>query len=306
MITVHIKEFVGLPVVDFNVEKGADDYKSQVYRIGFDWDDEIPVEEQWAKFIENPNCSDAPGIIIGCFDETCDDPEPIYKLLLDNCGRFPNLRGLYLGEAVLEESEISWIEHSDITPFFNAYPGLEDFRIRGGGASLAPVRHIGLKRLVFESGGLPSAIPNSVAQCVFPELEHLEFFFGTDNYGWDGTAETAKPFLYNNPFPKLTYLGLRNCEEADEVAELVAKAPVLEQLEVLDLSLGNLGDEGGRALLESDGIRKLKKLDLRHHFLSDELMAAFADLPIEVDVSDQQSMRQYGDGDPYRYISITE
>jgi hypothetical protein len=92
----------------------------------------------------------------------------------------------------------------------------------------------------------------------------------------------------------------------DEIAGVVALAPVLGQLEVLDLSLGTLGDDGARALLGSPAVRKLKKLDLHHHYISAPLAAELKKLGIEVDLSDQEVPDDWGGGDLHRYISVSE
>lgn len=64
---------------------------------------------------------------------------------------------------------------------------------------------------------------------------------------------------------------------------------------------GTLGDEGGQALLDRPAITNLKKLDLHHHYLSDEMRKRFQSLPIEVDVSGQESEDDYG-----RYVAVGE
>ena len=78
-------------------------------------------------------------------------------------------------------------------------------------------------------------------------IEHLELYLGTDDYGWDGSIDDVLPLLADDRFPRLKYLGLRDSEIADGVAQAVAKSPLLEKLDVLDLSLGTLGDEGAAA-----------------------------------------------------------
>lgn len=301
--THNLSEFGGLPVR--NYEMGSTpDYGAYAYRFTMSWNDKAKITDQLQAFLGDPACSETKALLIGNWVEG--GPEEIVEILIQEAGKLPNLRALFMAEVIYEENEVSWIEQTDYTKLLSTYPGLEEFRVRGSmNLDLSPIRHISLKRLHFESGGLPKSILENVAQCVFPELEHLEFYTGTDEYGWDGEAEDLRPFLFDNPFPKLKYLGLRNCEIANEVAGLAASAPILDQLEVLDLSLGNLTDTGGQALLDSEGIRKLQKLDLHHHYLSDELMAALQALPIEVDVSDQEEADEYDDELEY-YIAITE
>jgi hypothetical protein len=89
------------------------------------------------------------------------------------------------------------------------------------------------------------------------------------------------------------------------VAAVLAHAPVLEQIRVLDLSLGTLSDEGAAALLASPAVRQLEKLDLHHHYCSEETMAALQGLGIEVDVSERQEPQNWGNGD-HRFVAVGE
>jgi hypothetical protein len=77
---------------------------------------------------------------------------------------------------------------------------------------------------------------------------------------------------------------------------------VLERLEVLDLSMGTLGDAGAAALLNSPAVRKLKKLDVHHHYCSDGMVKRLEALGIEVDASDPEG--ESGPDD--RYVQVSE
>lgn len=74
----------------------------------------------------------------------------------------------------------------------------------------------------------------------------------------------------------------------------VAQAPLLERLQRLELSLGNLTNDGARSLLASPSIHRLHELVIEHHYLSPELVAALESLDLQVDV-DPEAM----DGDEY-------
>ena len=201
---------------------------------------------------------------------------------------------------------MSWINQGDVSPLWAAFPKLEHFRIRGSnGLNLGALEHANLKSLVIECGGLPVSVIHEITASTLPALEHLELYLGTDSYGWDGSVADLQPILSGNLFPKLTYLGLRNAEIADDVAAAVAQAAIVERIKVLDLSLGALTDTGAKALLESSAILKLEKLDLHHHFMSSEVAAQLKALPIDVDVSEQLQEDRYGD-DVYRYIAVSE
>src|SRR5262249_21721721 len=161
-----------------------------------------------------------------------------------------------------EENEVSWIIQSDISPIFQAYPALEYFRIRGSdGLSIGGgINHTALKSLIFESGGLPADIIREIAASKLPALEHLEIWTGSNGYGGAPTTKALRPFLDGSAWPRLRYLGLRDSEYADEIAEALMGASILGQLDTLDLSLGTLGDRGGEALLNNPALKRLGKL----------------------------------------------
>jgi hypothetical protein len=146
-------------------------------------------------------------------------------------------------------------------------------------------------------------VVRAVGRADLPALEHLELWLGTEQYGADTTVADLKGIFAGKGLPALRYLGLRNSEIADAIARALARAPVLERIEVLDLSLGNLGDEGAEALLANPGVARLKKLDIHHHFVSDALMAQLDALGIEVDVSDPE---EPDEDDRGRYIAVSE
>jgi hypothetical protein len=141
-----------------------------------------------------------------------------------------------------------------------------------------------------------------VAAAELPELTHLELWLGEDNYGATWTMEEIAPIIEASRFPKLEYLGLRDSEQADEIAAALAKSPALSRIATLDLSLGNLSDKGGEALLAAPSVRRLKKLDLHHHYLSNATMKKFRALGIPVNLDDQRE----ADEDNYRYIAVGE
>lgn len=89
----------------------------------------------------------------------------------------------------------------------------------------------------------------------------------------------------------------------------LADAPVVDRLESLDLSLGTLGDEGMAALLAGRPLTHLRKLDLHHHFLSNEMIARLrAALPgVDIDLSDVQKADSPSTWNPSgRYIAVSE
>ena len=299
-------------VQEWSPAEGEPDFsESKVFRFRSGYNEKPTVREILKAFCEHDAAIETEAIIIGMDDDFTygHSSAPIIELLAENRDRLPRLKGLYIGEIEQEENEISWINNCDMTPLLVEFPGLEELRIRGGnGLAFQPTRHICLKKLVIETGGLDKSVLPPLLESVFPELQHLELWLGDDYYGWNGSAEDVRPFFYQNPYPKLNYLGIKNCIHQNEIAKLAADAPVLEQIETLDLGAGTLRDEGGEALLNSENVRSLKHLDLSHHFLCDEMMVRFesSDLSDVVNLDDQEEPDDWGDGENHYYISVSE
>ena len=171
--------------------------------------------EHLQHFVESECAEHAVGLVIGNWSG--DDPDKDCKRIVDyltkNAGRLPNLRAIYLGDIVQEENEISWIRQTDISPLLNAFPNLEMLRVRGGdGLSIKKPAHKRLRGLAIETGGLPKSVVQSVCKAKFPNLEYLELWLGTEEYGADFAVSDLQPILANKNFPKLKYLGLRNSD----------------------------------------------------------------------------------------------
>jgi hypothetical protein len=142
-----------------------------------------------------------------------------------------------------------------------------------------------------------------------PKLEHLELWLGTPSYEGIDNPTPLAPLLSGKRFKNLKTLALRNCEIADAVAKAVVESSLIERLEVLDFSLGNIGDPGAEALLTSPAVRKLKKLDLHHHYISPLFVKHLRELPLEVDLNDahKPEVHTYGETTYVdRYITVSE
>lgn len=307
-IDEHLSEFDGLPVVDFLSAEEAEEplppVASAAWRIAIDYDAGA-FERVFARFFEQVDTSQVTSLIIGFWGAAYDenDVKPV-ELLVNVAGRLPRLRALFLGDIEPDEAEISWIEHSDITPLFTAFPGLRRLEVRGGtGLTMDPIKSEALTVLRFESGGLPAGVVRAVAASDLPNLEHLDLWLGVENYGGDATAADLAPILSGERLPALRHLGLEDSEIQDEIAAAVAGAPVVARLESLSLAMGTLTDEGAEALLSGRPLTHLKRLDLHHHYLSDQMVERLrAALPgVTLDLSEQEKP----DGD-WRYVAVDE
>jgi hypothetical protein len=243
--------------------------------------------------------------------------------------RLPNLKALFIGDVTYDECEISWINQADMAPIFLAYPLLEHFGVRGtDGLSFGRLRHDHLRSFALESGGTPVDLVWDLIEADFPQLVDFELWTGSTSYGWDGDLEDLLPIIYGDAFPDLTRLAIRNCELADELAIGLSESPLFEQLEVIDFSLGALGDAGVHYLLNHPLIQQLnlhgqkvellmpdsppsrlalKTLDIHHHFCTPPLLRDLEALTkhgIHVDASDPQD--EEDDDEDGRYVAVGE
>jgi hypothetical protein len=288
-------------------EKGVSDYANTIYRLALDWDAEVDFPTLFSKFLSNPACAATPAIIIGQFhgDDPSGSSEEVVQLLVSARAKLPNLRGIFIGDLISEENEISWINQSDISPLLVAYPNLEHLRIRGavelklGGG----LKHERLKSLTIETGGLPPEIFQEVLASQLPALESLELWLGTSSYGGDVTVGDLQPLLSGKLFPALKHLGLRDSEIVNEIAAALSSAPVLSRLNSLDLSLGTLNDEGAEALLANPALKSLKQIDLHRHYLSKDMMAHLKREFPGVNVDEPEDSDT---GEEDRYVAVGE
>ncbi len=307
----HAEEFFGKPVKDWRPGVKLDDPSGTAYRIALEYDEAeagVTWEARFNEFLSQPGSSSVTSIVVGVWGDPSPlgDSSSVVKTLTEASVKLPALRALFIGDIISEEFEISWIEQSDMAPLFVAYPELEHFGVRGGtGLRFGPLNHSLLCSLVVESGGLDVSVVRDITSSSLPELEHLELWLGTEDYGANAEMVDLAPILSGKLFPKLRYLGLRDSELADAIAAAVANSPLLERLRVLDLSLGTLSDDGAAALLAGAGIKNLELLDLHHHYCSDEMVSKLASLGIKVDISDKQEPDVY-DGESTRYVAVGE
>ncbi|WP_089157646.1 STM4015 family protein [Micromonospora sp. NBS 11-29] len=310
MINSHVSSFAGLPVLPFTPGMALPEDPSAVaWRLEVEEFDADPAEfaDLVRAMLDEVPAEAVRAVVVGEWGEAYERPLPV-DLLVDAASRWTGLRALFLADLVGEQCEISWLTHGDVTPLLAAFPALEVLWIRGAqGLRLEPVRHAALRELRFESGGLPAEVVRAVAECDLPALHRLDLWFGVADYGGDATVDDLATLLAGDRLPALRHLGLCNAQIADAIAEAVAHAPVVGRLEVLDLSMGVLGDTGAAALLAGQPLTHLRRLDLHHHFLSEEVAASVvAALPgVEVDVSDPQSADSY-DGEFYYFTAVGE
>ncbi|MDO5683083.1 MAG: STM4015 family protein [Propionibacteriaceae bacterium] len=297
--------FGGLAVEPFE-DSFPFDPTTTMPRIAVDYDDD---PQDWIKkfhaLLALPVAPQLRGLSVGAWGAPYEnDSAPVAEALLTAAPQLPSLTTLVFGDLSMEEAEVSWIENSELGPMINAYPNLTSLLVRGGNnLGLSGLRLPQLTTLVVQTGGLDSGVVQQLLDAELPSLTHLELYTGDENYGATVTMVDLAPIISGHAFPKLTYLGLKNSELEDDIAVALCDSPLLDQLEVLDLSLGILTDVGGKALLDEPRLRNLGFLNLEHHWMTPEVASKFSDLGVSVDLSDPM----HGvDEDDYRYVAIGE
>ena len=326
----HLSTFAGLPVFEFTLpapgQEPADvpaDVENWAWRIALSYAVEAEFAELIEAFLGVVDGGRVRALILGYWvtDDMERDSAEVFEPLIERAERFPALEALFVGDMISQEIEVSWIKQSDPGPLLAAFPGLRTFGLRGTtDLSMGPLKHASLEELVMQGGGLPPEVVRAVGASELPALAELQLYLGSTWYSGGATAEDLAPILHGGPFPRLRHLGLRDADNQDDIAEAVAQAPIFAQLETLDLSLGNLSDTGAAALIAGQPLGHLKKLDLHHHYLTEEMMQrVWAAFPgIEVNLDEQEFLDESRGGgweaadDPeaalreLRYIAVSE
>lgn len=307
------EEIESIPIKDFNRASPPTSLVGSAWRLSVDWEAfeaGETIAKDLAQLLAIPGSESLEALVIGPWEGVgqSESFEPAFKALIDSRGQLPHLKHLFLGEILQEESEVSWIQQTDVSAVFPAFPNLETLVIRGGNElSLGKPSHERLKKLVIETGGLPASVVDEICSANLPELAHLELWLGSDGYGNNVRLENLKPLLTGSLFPKLNFLGLRNDEKSDETAQWLKDAVVLKQLSALDLSLGTFTDEGAKSLCEIPALETLKGINLYYNFMTDEgkklLAERFPNVAIEM--GETQEADEY-DNEIYRYNFVSE
>ncbi|MDQ3367648.1 MAG: WGR domain-containing protein, partial [Myxococcota bacterium] len=216
----------------------------------------------------------------------------------------PTLRKLHVGDFEYpDDTEMSWYHVGNMGKLWKALPNLEHLIVQGGEFALGTLELGKLKHAEFRTGGLSKASAKAIASAACPNLEHLEIWYGTDEYGGDASVKDVLPLLARTDLPKLTTLGLKNAQFTNELCGALPKAKLLRQLKKLDLSMGILTDEGAGVLAEhKDAFTHLEVLDVSDTYVTKAGVASLKGMAKSVVAKELRA-----DEDPeYRYVSVGE
>ncbi len=198
---------------------------------------------------------------------------------------WPTLRRLSLGDVAGEAHRE--VHLGDLSALWPAVPALEELSLRGVELRLGELALPELRTLRIEVADLSPELLGAVAAARAPKLERLAL-------GGDATGELPVALLA--PLARaahlrelaLTFTAFAGVRFSDALASLLVEEKILHRLERLDLSRGNLGDEGLATLLrDRAALASLQRLDLSQNTLSAEaiggLRAAFPRLTVAAD-----------------------
>lgn len=278
----HITRFSNCQVTEFSPEIGITDTVGTAYALlRTEYDDAEDLTDKLARLLQDPQAGKLEALLFGRWLEAYENTSSqLIDALVAAKDRLTSLKAIFIGDIPYMECEISWIRQSDISPILRAYPQLEVLQVRGGDGLefTPPVRHDNLKALIVETGGLSRTTVAQICNLNLSALEHLELWFGSEDYGGDCWVESVNPILFEQKFPNLTYLGLRNSQFSDEIAQAVVRSPLLQSISVLDLSMGTLSDAGAEILLNCAAIKELDILNLSENFLSEDMVQRFSQI----------------------------
>lgn len=265
------------PVEDYEHGKPFDVHKTTPRIAANPHDEDKSWKEKFEEFLLVQDASATTHFVAGIAGEAYENAntDVVLETLVKHKAAMPNLVSLYLNDIDSEECELSWIVEGDLTPVWKHFPNLREFKVRGYPGEMGEISMPKLESFTIECSGMKKKNLEQLFNADMPNLMHLELWIGTDEYGGETNIGDWDPLLSGKIFPKLKYLGLRNCSYADALAKIVANAPILDRIETLDMSLGTMGDEGGTAVYQSEYVRRLKHLDLHHHFMSDWMVGRF-------------------------------
>ncbi|MEW6491961.1 MAG: STM4015 family protein, partial [Cyanobacteriota bacterium] len=280
----YVSRFANRPVEEFDPEDGITNPVSIAYALRCEYEDELEITDKFATLLKDPRANELEALVFGMWNDLYECSSSSLVNALVNAGdQLTNLKAVFVGDVPYDECEISWIVQSDISPVLAAYPKLEVLQVRGGESlAFSPLRHEHLEALIVETGGLSRTTVAQICALNLPALQHLELWFGSHNYGGDCWIDDLTPIIKDQVFPNLIYLGLRNSQFSDEIAEAIAYSPLIDSIKVLDLSMGTLSDRKAEELLDCSAVNTLDILNVSENFLSDKVIERLRQLEVQV------------------------
>ncbi|MFT3694114.1 MAG: TIGR02996 domain-containing protein [Kofleriaceae bacterium] len=206
-----------------------------------------------------------------------------------------HIRSVKLDDFDSGDCEMSWVPTGNLAKLWQL-PNLREVVISGGqsgelGTIVAPK----LETFIRISGGLQQNELQSIMSAHWPELRHLEIWFGSVRYNAEGTAAHLAPILSGAGTPKLAHLGIVNCELVLAALEALIASPLLKRLRTLDLSHGVMSTDECRLVVENaDAFRHLERIDVSDNFLTYSELQQLERVLTNVVTTGQRDVEDYG------------
>ncbi|MGB3759976.1 MAG: HEAT repeat domain-containing protein [Rivularia sp. (in: cyanobacteria)] len=263
--------------VDFNPEVGIINPENKAYIVNL---------EKLQLLIQDDRVNEVEGLICHLEDddvyyEASQEYDDLAELLYNNRNKLENLKALFVGDEQIEQFRKSYQGIGDINFLLSSFPNLEVLHLRGCCTDLhsSALGHNNLKTLVIETADISNIAIKIMCSLNLPALKYFELWIGRrfENSS-NNMIKYLEPILFGESFPNLNYLGIRSSEYANEIAEaivessLITEYPILYNLLVLDLSMGNLTDAGLETLLNVPDIHNLHTLDVSNNCITEEFL----------------------------------
>lgn len=262
-----------------------------------------PLEDVLAALLDAPVGRFLEELTVGLASR---DSENFYGGVCELIGaRSTALRSLFLGDFSSDESELNWSHLGNAEPLWRGAPYLERLVLRSGSMSLGAIVAPALRSFTTITGGLDADAVRSIASAQWPKLETLSLQFGRPDYGATDDLSLVRPILDARGLPGLKHLGLTNAQFTDALCRELVASRVLPQLESLDLSMGTMGEEGARVLLDNAArFGHLERLVIEDNYVPLELFPEMKErFPMTFVFGEQRD----DGGDPAnRYASAVE
>ncbi len=213
--------------------------------------------------------------------EVSEEYDDLAEFIYNHRKELENLEALFVGDEQIEQFRKSYQGIGDINFLLSSFPNLEVLHLRGCCTELhsGALGHNNLKTLIIETRDISNISIQIMCSLNLPALEYFELWIGRcfEN-SCDNVIKSLKPILFGESFPNLNYLGIRSCEYADAITEAImessfmAESPIVDNLLVLDLTMGNLTDEGLENLIGVPAISNLHTLDVSNNCISEEFL----------------------------------
>jgi hypothetical protein len=308
-VSGNLETFAGKHVVDVNAVGDISDFGAVAPRLRCAYGETRTLRDALAAMLDAPGVESTRALVFGLWAENGESyevsPAPAIELLVARKNKLPALAALFFGDITSEENEMSWIEQTDYSALWSAFPQLEQFWVRGGNKlALGAIKHQMLDTLVVQTGGMARTVLQE-ALAVDAPIRHFELWLGAEDYGADTSVADFADLFAGKLFPGLQTLALRNSEYSDEIAKGLAVSPLLDRLRNLDLSMGTLTDAGARALADSGRLGKLERLDISHHYVSPSVLESLRGATPNLVADDPQEADEW-DGEKHYYIAVGE